>query len=321
MKLKMLLNGEFSGPHAFFFLAKERGWLAEEGIDLTLVPGNGAATIVPRISQESFDIGYGDINALIETVAIDGEEAPIAVWATFNTCPFTIAVRADGPIRSPKDFEGRSISGSPTDAALKTFAALAMHTHVDRSKVTILPSTAGLRAGVEAMLADRAHDGVFGFVNTIIAAVASSTRASADQLRFINYADWVSDLYANAVMVSRRLVKQHPQIVAGLVRAFNRGLAATVADVDAGLSAVQREAPGLDLSVQRRRLIGTLNVEMSNPEGATLGIGDIDDERLARGIRLIALSTGLPAIPSVRDVFDRSFLPPPAARLTTLARP
>jgi NitT/TauT family transport system substrate-binding protein len=135
MKLRMLLNGEFSGPHAFFFLAKERGWLAEEGIDLTLVPGNGAATIVPRITQESFDIGYGDINALIEAVAIDGEEAPIAVWATFNTCPFTIAVRADGPVRSPRDFEGRAISGSPTDAALKTFAALALQTHVDWSPI------------------------------------------------------------------------------------------------------------------------------------------------------------------------------------------
>jgi NitT/TauT family transport system substrate-binding protein len=320
MKLRMLLNGEFSGPHAFFFLAKERGWLAEEGIDLTFVPGNGAATIVPRISQESFDIGYGDMNALVESIALNGEEAPIGVWATFNTCPFTIAVRADGPIWTPRDFEGRTISGSPTDAALKTFPALAAQTEINVSKVTIIPSRAGLRAGVEDMLTDRAHDGVFGFVNTIIAAIAGSTKATPEALRFINYADWVSDLYANTVMVSRRLAKEHPKIVAGLVRSFNRGLVVMLEDIDAGLKAVQREAPGMDLEVQKTRLLGTLHAEMSNPEGATLGIGDVDDNRLARAIRLVALSSGLPGIPQVREVFDRSFLPPHSGRVTSLAR-
>jgi NitT/TauT family transport system substrate-binding protein len=320
MKLRMLLNGEFSGPHAFFFLAKERGWLAEEGIDLTFVPGNGAATIVPRLSQESFDMGYGDMNALIESIALNGEDAPIAVWATFNTCPFTIAVRADGPIRAPRDFEGRTLSGSPTDAALKTFPALAAHTEIDFSKVTIIPSRAGLRAGIEDMLADRVHDGVFGFVNTIIAAIAGSRKASPEALRFINYADWVSDLYANTVMVSRRLAKDHPGTITGLVRAFNRGLVATLEDLDAGLRAVQREAPGMDLTVQKARLLGTLRGEMSNPEGATLGIGDVDDERLARSIRLIALSTGLPTILRADEVFNRSFLPPRSARVTSLAR-
>jgi len=320
MKLRMLLNGEFSGPQAFFFLARERGWLEEEGIDLTLVPGAGAATCVTRVLQESFDAGYGDMNALIESVAINGEEAPIAVWATFNTCPFTIAVRADGPVRTPKDFEGRAISGSATDAALKTFAALAAQTDTDAAKVTIIHSRAGMRAGVEDMLADRAHDGVFGFVNTIIAAIAGSTKATPEALRFINYADWVSDLYANTLIVSRRLAKQHPQIVTGLVRAFNRGLVATLEDIDAALRAVQREAPAMDMAVQKTRLLGTLNAEMSNPEGRTLGIGDVDDARLARSIRLIALSKGLPGIPSVRDVFDRSFLPPMSARVTSLAR-
>jgi NitT/TauT family transport system substrate-binding protein len=321
MKLRMLLNGEFSGPQAFFFLAKERGWLAEEGIDLTLIPGAGAATAVARTFQESFDLCYGDINALIETVALHGEEAPLAVWATYNTCPFTIAVRADGPIKTPADFEGRAIFGSPTDAALKMFPALALNNRVDPSKVTILSSRDGMRAGVEQMFTQKTHDGVFGFVNTIIAAIATSTRVSSADLRFINYADWVGDLYANAVIVSRKLAKDHPEIVTGLVRAFNRGLVATLEDVDASLMAVLREAPNMNVPVQKTRLLGTLNAEMRNPEGARIGIGDVDDERLARSIALIALSAGLPAIPSVRDVFDRSFLPPLSARVTSLVRP
>ena len=277
MKIRMLLNGPFAGPHAFFFLAQERGWLAEKGIDLELVRGNGAAAMVPRIVEEGFDAGYGDINALIGLHARIGKSAPVAVWATFNTNPFTITVRADGPIHHPKDFEGHAIAGGPVDAALKTFGALARAAGVDESKVTIVPSKADMGENVQAMLAGGAHEGVFGFVNTLIASVAPYGIDAARSLRFINYAEFVPDLYANALMVSPALLNDHPEIVTGLVRPFNRGLIATLEDIDAGIEAVHRAAPDMNCEVQKTRLLGTLAGEMANPEGARLGIGEVDD--------------------------------------------
>jgi NitT/TauT family transport system substrate-binding protein len=59
---------------------------------------------------------------------------------------------------------------------------------------------------------------------------------------------------------------------------------------------------------------------MAHPEGARIGIGDMDDQRLARLITQIVQTKRLPRTPSVREVFDRSFLPPLEQRVRSLGR-
>ena len=68
------------------------------------------------------------------------------------------------------------------------------------------------------------------------------------------------------------------------------------------------------------RLVGTFAAEMAHPEGARIGIGDMADGQLGRLIDLVVEAKKLPRKPSVREVFDRSFLPPDAERIRTLAR-
>ena len=75
-----------------------------------------------------------------------------------------------------------------------------------------------------------------------------------------------------------------------------------------------------DAEVQRRRLQGTLAMEMAHPEGARIGIGDMDDERLKRLIERLVRVKRLPRTPAIEEVFDRSFLPPPEQRVRSLAR-
>ena len=58
---------------------------------------------------------------------------------------------------------------------------------------------------------------------------------------------------------------------------------------------------------------------MSHPEQAIHGLGDIDDARLSAAVSLIGEVKQLPLRPTIADLFDRSFLPPPAARVRELA--
>ncbi len=53
---------------------------------------------------------------------------------------------------------------------------------------------------------------------------------------------------------------------------------------------------------------------MLTPETERLGIGDLDDGRLAASIKLVADAYGLKRVPDVREVFVRDFLPPKADR-------
>lgn len=126
--------------------------------------------------------------------------------------------------------------------------------------------------------------------------------------------------YGNALMVSRRLLTERPDEVRAFVRAVNRGLAEAVRDLDAAIGSVAARDRTVRTDVDRPRLAGTLAMEMAHPEGARLGIGDVDDGRLSRGIALIAKSRALPRVPAPDEIFTRSCLPPSDERITMLAR-
>ncbi len=318
-RMRLLLNTSYSGPVAFFLLAEQRGYLKDAGIDLSMSPGGGAAAIVPQVVPGGFDAGYGDICALIELIARSRpDEGPVAIYTTFNATPLTIAVDAAGPIRSPKDFEGRIITGHSEDAALLMFDLLAAATGTDTSKVGIAPAMSGMGSQVADMLANGKVHGVFGFVNTIIASI-TPLGVDPRRLRFINFAEHVPEMYGNTLFVTREAYRNRTAALPKLVRAINRGLADTVDTPTAAIDALTKVSPGANRDVNLARLVGTLRIEMAHPEGARLGIGDMDDTRLAKLIDRIVAVKKLPRKPRVAEVFDRSFLPPGDERVRSLA--
>jgi len=317
-RVRLLLNTSFSGPQAWFLLADDLGYFRREGIELEMTPGSGAYTAAPRVAAGSFDFGYGDINALIEVAARDPERAPVAVFVAFNASPSTVAVDADGPVKVPKDLEGRMVIGHDSDVALRTFGAFCKTNGVDRDRVRI-GSGGGMAGMIEQMLGSSEVHGVFGYVSTLEAAIAAAKPELARRVRYLKYAELVPDLYGSALFAARRMIKDDPGTVRGMVSAFNRGLVALIRDINAGLDAVLKRSLA-NRAVEALRLKTTLEIEMAHAEGKRLGIGDVDDARFSRGLALIAETNRLPRTPSARDVFMRDFLPPLSERVTSLAR-
>ena len=317
-KFRLLLNSGISGPQAFFFIASDKDYLKNVGVEIEYTPGSGAAASVARIIPESFDFGYGDLNALIDLTANDPENAPVAVYVVFNQTPLTIAVDADGPIESPKDLEGRIIGGHALDAAYLAFPAFAKRAGIDTTSITFAPKDQSMRGNVEDMLEGRTQ-GVFGFVNTIIASLASSGIDHEKRLRFIEYVDYTPELYGNALMVSKTLIQNDPGLVKEIVSAFNRGMRDMVTDPRKAIEYVYHHNNSLNKEKAYTRLVGTMQMEMGHPDGQRLGIGDIDERRLKGAIELVADTYKLPRVPSTDEIFNRNFLPPLPECVTSLA--
>ena len=306
-KLKMVLNWKYQGPQGWFFLADDRGYFKAAGLDMTIDQGNGSGAPIPLVANGTYDVGFGDINALIEFAAKKPADAPIAVYVIYNRPPFTIAVKADGPIKTPKDLEGKTLGGSPGDGALKLFPAFCKITKIDCSKVTITNMQPSLR---EQMLMQGQIDGAFGYVNTIRFSAKLIGVDPAKQIRFINYGDYGMDLYSNGIIVSKKLVKDNPAAVRGLVAAINHGIEDALKDPDAAVAAVAKREPLIKVAVERERLDATLKDEMSHPEVAKIGLGNVDPMRLKRSIDILVEAVNLPRTPAVDEIFTPAFLPP-----------
>jgi NitT/TauT family transport system substrate-binding protein len=314
-RLKMVLNWKYQGPQGFFFVAEDKGYFKAEGLDVVIDQGDGSATPIPKVASGTYDIGFGDINALIDFSSKRPDEAPIAVYVMFNRPPFTVAVRADSPIKTPKDFEGRTLGGAANDGALKLFPALCKSAKIDCTKVSITNMQPNLR---EQMLMQKQVDGVFGYVNTIRFSAKLIGIDPDKQLRFINYGDYGMDLYSNGIIVSKKLVREKPEVVRGFVRALNKAVIDSLHDPKMAVQTVLKREPLIKFDVELERMEATLKDEMNHPEIAKIGLGNVDDARLQRSIDILVEANGLTRTPKETEIFTRAFLPPMAELPKTL---
>lgn len=309
--IKLVLNWKYEGPQAWFFLAQDKGYFKEEGLDVTIDQGEGSAASIPKVAAGAYQAGFGDLNALVDLAARRPADAPVGVYMLYNTPPFAVVVKSDSPIRTPKDLEGRTIGGPANDGALKLFPAFAKLARIDASKVTITNMAPNLR---EQMLARGQIDAGFGYVTTVSFSARGMGLDPAKDLRFIRYGDHGMDLYANTLFFSRRFAKDNPKAVAGFVKALNRAVKDVIADPDAGVDFAIRREPLLKRDVERDKLLATLRNDMSHPEIARIGLGDVDDARLRKDIAIVVEANALPRTPEAGEIFDRGFLPARAER-------
>jgi NitT/TauT family transport system substrate-binding protein len=302
----MVLNWKYQGPQAWFFVAQDKGYFKAEGLEVEIDQGEGSSAPIAKVASGAYDAGFGDINALIDFAAKRPTEAPVGVYMLYNTPPFTIAVKKDSPIRTPKDFEGKTLGGPANDGALKLFPAFAKAAKLDASKIAISNMAPNLR---EQMLIRGQVDGVFGYINTIYFSAKLVGLDPAKDLRFINYGDFGLDLYSNTILFSRNFVRDNPKAVQGFLKALNRAIVDTVANPELSMDSLMKREPLLKRDVEKERLMATLKEEMSHPEIAKIGLGDVDSVRLKRSIGIVVEANQLNRTPLPEEVFNRSFLP------------
>ena len=310
-KIKMVLNWKYQGPQAWFFMAQDKGYFKAEGLDVEIDQGEGSSASITKVAAGAYQAGFGDINALINIAAVRPAEAPVAVYMIYNTPPFTIVVKKDSPIKTPKDLEGKTVGGPANDGALKLFPAFAKIAKIDAAKVNITNMAPNLR---EQMLLRGQVDAIFGFTNTVYFSAKLVGIDPEKDLRFINYSDFGMDLYSNAIVFSRAFVKENPKAVTGFVKAVNRAINDSLANPEAAMDAVMKREPLLNRSVEKERLMATIKEEMNHPEIAKIGLGDVDSDRLKRAIAMVVDANALPRTPPNDEIFDRRFLPVRAER-------
>jgi len=294
--------------HSWAVLAARRGYFQEEGINATVERGFGSGQTIQQIAAGALPLGFADIPTAIQLAIRNPQAGLRVVGVIYDGSPLVLTVDANGPIRAPRDVEGRRLAAPEADAGRQMFPAWARATGVDPARVEWVNVTGQLR---EAMLARGEVQGITGFITSTIMGLEVIGMPAARQRHF-RYREAGLPFFSGGLVTTQRFAAENPALLRGAVRALLRGAQHMARDPADAIAAVREQEPLTDPAVERRRwevvrdeMLVTENVRQN-------GLSFVDPARLQRNIDIVRDTFGLTQPFGPADIWDGSFLPPRA---------
>jgi len=310
-KVKFALDWQVQGPQAPFITAKALGAFAAQGLDVTIDRGTGSQKTIEQVVTGTYDIGYGDINSMIEYNAKNPQQPLIAVGIVLNSPPFALLTLKRYGILQPKDLKGVSIGAPAGDAPRRLWPIFARNAGVPADSVTWTNMAPPLR---EPALVKGDVKAISGFYFTGFLNLTENLKIPDADVVAFKYSDYGIDLYGNAVVVRVDWLKANEDTVRRFLSALNTGFKATLKDPKASITHVKAAEPLSNEATELKRLQLAISANMVNDEVRRNGLLAIDSARMQRAIEQVVAAFELPTKPTVAQVFTGAYLPPAAER-------
>ncbi len=294
-----------SGTTAPIYLAIERGYFAERGIEVSISRGFGSADAVKRAATGQADIVQGDIGTAMLLRANEGAEVKL-VSPLYEKLPHAVLYYEDTGITQPKDLEGKTLTDAPGSAPRQIFPAFAALAGVDLSRVDWRSVDPTVR---NPNFAAGQFDVMTAFILNLadVEALAYSQNPGR-RIAAMRYADYGVDMYGNGYITSDRMIAERPDAVAAFVEGAAMGLRDTYQDVPGAVDAVIRYNPTVNREVGIRQLELIRDLVLGD-DARTAGIGSFNPARLERTRQIMLQYLGMKGDLPLADVHAPQFAP------------
>ncbi|MEG9224642.1 ABC transporter substrate-binding protein [Aeromicrobium sp. Sec7.5] len=259
------------GRDAYVYVAIEKGYFEDEGLEVDVKPGTGSVDVMKLVASGQADFGAADFSTVAATVA--NEDIPVkAVGMVHQQSLAAIVTLADTGIEDPAELEGASIADQAGSTNQVLFPAYAEAAGFDGSSVTFVPSAP---PSLPQLLASGQVDAIGQFVvgKGLIEAAAQGREA-----KFFPYSEFLPDLYGNAVVASDTLIADDPELVEKFTRALLRGLEYSIENPEETGDILAQYQPTQDPAVAAGE-VELMADYVTGDDDALLG--SIDEERVA----------------------------------------
>ncbi|WP_454857745.1 ABC transporter substrate-binding protein [Promicromonospora soli] len=262
-EVTLTLNWVPYGEHAPFYYGVEQGIFEDEGIDLTIQPGNGSGSTVQQVAQRNTEFGWADTPPLANGISSGMPVRSVGVF--LQTGPSSVEFFDDQGIAEPADLVGKTVAGTPGDAMYGTFPAWLELNGVDPADVTVVNVDA---AGKIAALIEGRVDAIQGFHHDQAPTIENQTGKEVSALPF---SDFGMNLLGTGLLAHEATIEGDPELVQAMVRATSESFLAASEDPEAAVAAMAagaEQAPDESvLAAQLEATIGLLNLEEAPAPG------------------------------------------------------
>lgn len=236
LQLSWLHSVQFAGS----YIALDRGWWSDEGLNLSLLQGGPNAPVEPPVVSGSALIG---ISAADYTAAAVTEGAPFKILGVaMQQNPFVIASLPERPVNEPADLQGMRIGMALANTpVLETLCAL---NNVDIDAIEIVPT----QYSAQPLLAGEV-DCLLCWETDLPVAMTIQGIESVTMLM----ADFGYAVHSQTYIATDESIAQRREDLVALMAGEARGWEAYRADTDAAAELTVAMFPdaGLDLATQK----------------------------------------------------------------------
>ncbi len=264
VKITLAMGYIPSVQFAPLYVAQEKGYFADEGLDVTFQ--YGIETDLMKLvgtDKLQFMLGSGE-----EIVIGRSQGLPVRYVARwYRQFPAVLFAKADSGIKSPADLIGKTV-GVPGlfGANYVGWEAIVYATGLDAKGVTLQSVGFTQAAAVSQGQVDAAMDYI---VNGPV-----QLTLDGQDVTVIPVSDYV-DLPSNGLITNEQTIEAHPEWVQSMVTALLRGLVDTLSDPDFAFQASLRAVPEAGGEQEKvSRAIFDASVKLWQAEPDALGVSD-----------------------------------------------
>ena len=288
-----------SGYHAPFFLALDRGFYRDQGIDLQIADGKGSTTTIQVVASGSETFGAANLSTMALGVA---RGMPlVAIAGLIQKSPDSVISLVGAGINSPKDMEGKRGGFVPTSASDRIFPAFAKAAGVDLQKITKLQMESSARYSI---LLQGNADFVIGWSFTDAYKIGRQKPIAPPIL----FADHGVNILSVGLVVSKDTLEKRGALVRGFLTATVKGIDETLRAPEAAVEATLKLRPGADrdaLMEPAKKLGDFLHTRNSSSKPT----GWMAREDWEQSRRILIEYLGMSDTTSTDALFTNSYLP------------
>jgi NitT/TauT family transport system substrate-binding protein len=229
-KVTLRTNWLFYGSHSIFLLGIDKGFYADEGIDLVVKQGNGSSNAVRLVANGDSDFAYASAITMLNLAA---QGAPVIAVATIDAKGTdAVLINPDSGLETFKDLEGKQVLTTAGAGVNTLFPVAARNAGADPDKIKL--TNVAESALVSSYLQGLAPAMLGGMDDKPAEIKANGGKPPV----VLNYADYGVDQPGYAIVARKEMVEQNPDLVQRFVRATLRALEAAKADPDESIQAL-----------------------------------------------------------------------------------